>query len=130
MWLCKDLGFKVAKAIFPHHHQLQGIIHCVWPKQFLWISESRPWDHKIELKETFIPKSFKRIKTYNLTPGRTIRVGQIPERQFRERLYSAIPINNGLTIISLSTKRTESFDLVRIIDISMNTQSRMPIHCL
>ena len=27
--------------------------------------ESRPWDHKIELKDTFVPKSFK---TYNLTP--------------------------------------------------------------
>ena len=27
--------------------------------------ESRTWDHKIELKETFVPKSFK---TYNLTP--------------------------------------------------------------
>ena len=26
--------------------------------------ESRPWDHKIELKDTFTPKSFK---TYNLT---------------------------------------------------------------
>ena len=28
-------------------------------------SEARPWDHKIELKEGFQPKSFK---TYNLTP--------------------------------------------------------------
>jgi len=27
--------------------------------------EPRPWDHKIEMKETFVPKSFK---TYNLTP--------------------------------------------------------------
>ena len=27
--------------------------------------DSRPWDHKIELKDTFVPKSFK---TYNLTP--------------------------------------------------------------
>ena len=27
--------------------------------------ESRPWDHEIELKDTFVPKSFK---TYNLTP--------------------------------------------------------------
>ena len=27
--------------------------------------KSRSWDHKIELKEGFIPKSFK---TYNLTP--------------------------------------------------------------
>jgi len=27
--------------------------------------EPRPWDHKIEMKDTFVPKSFK---TYNLTP--------------------------------------------------------------
>jgi hypothetical protein len=27
--------------------------------------DSRPWDHKIELKDGFQPKSFK---TYNLTP--------------------------------------------------------------
>ena len=27
--------------------------------------EPRPWDHKIEMKESFVPKSFK---TYNLTP--------------------------------------------------------------
>ena len=30
--------------------------------------ESRPWDHKIDLKDTFTPKSFK---TYNLTPQDT-----------------------------------------------------------
>ena len=30
-----------------------------------WFPESQTWDHKIELKETFVPKSFK---MYNLTP--------------------------------------------------------------
>ena len=33
--------------------------------------ESRPWDHKIKLKDTFTPKSFK---TYNLTPQEQIEL--------------------------------------------------------
>ena len=33
--------------------------------------ESRRWDHKIEIKDTFIPKSFK---TYNLTPQEQIKL--------------------------------------------------------
>jgi len=33
--------------------------------------EPRPWDHKIELKDTFTPKSFK---TYNLTPEEQIEL--------------------------------------------------------
>ena len=33
--------------------------------------ESRPWDHKIETKEGFVPKSFK---TYNLTPAEQIEL--------------------------------------------------------
>jgi hypothetical protein len=33
--------------------------------------EPRPWDHKIELKDTFVPKSFK---TYNLTPEEQIEL--------------------------------------------------------
>ena len=36
--------------------------------------ESRPWDHKIELKDTFTPKSFK---TYNLTPQEQIKLDKI-----------------------------------------------------
>ena len=33
--------------------------------------ESRSWDHKIEMKNTFVPKSFK---TYNLTPQEQIEL--------------------------------------------------------
>ena len=36
--------------------------------------ESRPWDHKIELKDTFTPKSFK---TYNLSPQEQIELDKI-----------------------------------------------------
>jgi hypothetical protein len=35
------------------------------------IPESRPWDHKIELKEGFQPKS---CKSYNLTPEEQIEL--------------------------------------------------------
>ena len=53
------------------------------PKEFLeyldvfseekaaWFPEPRTWDHKIEMKDTFIPKSFK---TYNLTPQEQIEL--------------------------------------------------------
>ena len=36
-----------------------------------WFPESRQWDHKIKMKDTFIPKSFK---TYNLTPQEQIEL--------------------------------------------------------
>ena len=36
-----------------------------------WFPEPRQWDHKIEIKDTFIPKSFK---TYNLTPQEQIEL--------------------------------------------------------
>ena len=33
--------------------------------------EPRPWDHKIEMKDTFVPKSFK---NYNLTPKEQVEL--------------------------------------------------------
>ena len=44
------------------YHQYLDVFDKDKAERFL---ESRPWDHKIELKEGFQPKSFK---TYNLTP--------------------------------------------------------------
>ena len=35
-------------------------------KSAVQFPKPRSWDHKIELKDTFVPKSFK---TYNLTPA-------------------------------------------------------------
>ena len=41
--------------------------------------KSRPWDHKIELKDTFIPKSFK---TYNLTPEEQTELNKFLKENF------------------------------------------------
>ena len=53
--------------------------------------ESQPWDHKIELKDTFIPKSFK---TYNLTPKEQTELDK-----FGKRLYMTITIPYGISIL-------------------------------
>jgi hypothetical protein len=54
--------------------------------------ESRPWDHKIEMKEGFEPK---KLQPYT---GRTNQTGQILKGKPRKRIYSAISIANGLSI--------------------------------
>ena len=59
--------------------------------------ESKLWDHKIEMKEGFKPKSFK---NYNLTPTEQIeqRIEQIPQRKLGKRLYQTFPITYGISI--------------------------------
>ena len=74
--------------------------------------EPRPWDHKIEMKDTFIPKSFK---TYNLTQLEQIEL----DKFLKENLDKGY--------IRPSTKKTENLDHARIIDISMNIRSKTPI---
>ena len=54
--------------------------------------ESRHWDHKIELKDTFTPKSFK---TYNLTPQ---ELDKFLKKNLGQRLHSTITITNGIPI--------------------------------
>ena len=49
-------------------HDFQDVFSEEKAARFL---ESRPWDHKIELKDTFTPKSFK---MYNLTPQEQIKL--------------------------------------------------------
>ena len=77
--------------------------------------ESRPWDHKIELKDTFTPKSFK---TYNLTSQEQIELDKI----LKENLDNlTITITNGIPIFILLTRKMENSDPVKIIDTLMNT---------
>ena len=55
-------GLPLTDQIPKEYHQYLDVFDEVKAKRF---PESRPWDHKIKLKEEFQPKSFK---TYNLTP--------------------------------------------------------------
>jgi hypothetical protein len=43
--------------------------------------ESRPWDHKIEMKKGFEPKSFK---NYNLTPAEQIELDKFLEENCKK----------------------------------------------
>jgi Reverse transcriptase (RNA-dependent DNA polymerase) len=44
-------------------------------------SESRPWDHKIEMKEDFEPKSFK---NYNLTPAEQLELDKFLKENLKK----------------------------------------------
>ena len=77
--------------------------------------ESRPWDHKIELKDTFTPKSFK---TYNLSPQEQIELDKI----LKENTKATFDHHNHQLDphFSLLTRKMENSDLVKIINTLMN----------
>ena len=85
--------------------------------------ESRPWDHKIKLKDTFTPKSFK---TYNLTPQEQIKLDKFLKGKLGQRLHLTFTITNWISIFILLTRKMENSDLVKIINTLMNIWSRMP----
>ena len=51
--------------------EFHGFLDIFSKKSAARFPEPQSWDHKIELKDTFIPKSFK---TYNLTPAEQIEL--------------------------------------------------------
>jgi hypothetical protein len=75
--------------------------------------ESRPWDHKIEMKEGFEPKSFK---NYNLTPAEQIKLNKFLEENLEKGIFSH-PNRQWPPHFSLFQKRMANFDHVRITDI-------------
>ena len=52
----------------PEYHKFLDIFNKKWASQF---PDKRPWDHKIDMKPDFEPKSFK---NYNLTPAEQIEL--------------------------------------------------------
>ena len=62
----KKEGISPEKLVPEEYHEYLDIFDKGKANQF---PEERPWDHKIEMKEGFEPKSFK---TYNLTPEEQI----------------------------------------------------------
>ena len=66
---------NLKKKILPLEEQIPKAFHnfldVFSEEKAACFPESRPWDHKVELKDTFTPKSFK---TYNLTPQEQIEL--------------------------------------------------------
>ena len=74
--------------------------------------EPRSWDHKIELKEGFIPKSFK---TYNLTPQEQIELDKFLKENTEKAIYDHRNRQWPLHF-SLWTKKMVNYNLVKTID--------------
>ena len=69
---------NLKKKVLPLEEQIPKEFHdfldVFSDEKAAWFLESRPWDHKIKLKDTFTPKSFK---TYNLTPQEQIKLDKL-----------------------------------------------------
>ena len=78
VWICSKTNLATDMAIAenlkkedltdeqivpPEYHKYLDIFDEKWAS---WIPDKWPWDHKIEMKPGFEPKSFK---NYNLTPA-------------------------------------------------------------
>ena len=74
--------------------------------------ESKPWDHKIEMKEGFEPKSFK---NYNLTLAEQLELDNfLKEKGISDHLNHPWHLH-----LSSYLKRMENSDHVKIINILM-----------
>ena len=78
--------------------------------------ESRPCDHKIELKDTFTPKFFK---TYNLTPQEQIKLDKFLKETWIKATFDHHN-HKWDPHFSLLTRKMESSDLVKIINTLTN----------
>ena len=73
--------------------------------------EQRPWDHKIELKDGFQPKSFK---TYNLTPEEQKELDSWTKEKLRQRVHLTITVTNGITVLRCQKERWKTQTLSRL----------------
>ena len=69
----KKEALPVEKQILEEFHEFLDIFS---EEKAAWFPKPWQWDHKIEMKDTFVPKSFK---TYNLTPQEQIKLDKLKE---------------------------------------------------
>ena len=67
----KKADLPIEKQVPPEYHEYLDVFDEQKADRF---PSSRIWDHKIEMKPDFVPKSFK---TYNLTPAEQIELDKI-----------------------------------------------------
>jgi hypothetical protein len=90
-----------------------------------WSPESNMWDHKIDMKEGFEPKSFK---NYNLTPEEQKELDKFLDKNSEKGyIWPSSHLKHHLS--SLSRRRMEDFDHVKIIGTWMTGQLKMHILC-
>ena len=97
---------KPDKELVPEeYHKYLDIFNEEKVAQF---PESKPWDHKIKMKEGFEPKSFK---NYNLTPAEQLKLDN-----FYKENYISDHLNHPWHLhFSLYLKRMETSNRVRLL---------------
>ena len=86
--------------------------------------EPRQWDHKIEMKKGFEPKSFK---AYNLTPEEQIKLDKFLKENLKKGYIK--PSQSPMASLFFFVKKKDgNYALAKTIDTLMNGQSRMHIH--
>jgi hypothetical protein len=102
---------KTDKELVPaEYHDCLDIFDEEKAHQF---PKSRPWNHKIEMKEGFKPKSFK---NYNLTPVEQIELDKFLKKNLKKG-YIRPSQYLWCHPFSLFQRKMENFDLVRTTDI-------------
>jgi hypothetical protein len=74
----KKINKMDKKLVLAEYHDYLDIFNEEKAHQF---PESRPWDHKIKIKEWFEPKL---LKNYNLTPVKQIKLDKFLKRNLKE----------------------------------------------
>ena len=109
------------KQIVPlEYHEYLDIFN---KKRASWFPDKWPWDHKIEMKPGFEPKSFK---NYNLTPAEQEKLDKFLKENL-EKGYIQKSESPMASPFFLSKRKMANFNLVKTTNFWMNGWSKMPI---
>ena len=111
----KKQEHTVEEMVPKEYHEFLNVFSEEKAARFL---ESKEWDHKIDMKEGFEPKSFK---NYNLTPEEQVKL----DKFLKENVISEHHNHQWHHCSSSSKRKIENFNLVRITIISMTGLSKM-----
>ena len=98
----KKKELPITELIPPEYHEF---LDAFDKEKANWFPESKKWDHKIDMKEGFEPKSFK---NYNLTPEEQVELDTFLKEN---RIYLTITISYGIAILLCKEKRWETSTL-------------------
>ena len=93
----KKQEHTVEEMVPKEYHEFLNVFSEEKAARFL---ESKEWDHKIDMKEGFEPKSFK---NYNLTPEEQVELDKFL-KEILEKGYIR-PITNGIFIFLCQKER-------------------------
>jgi hypothetical protein len=116
----KKADLPVEKLILEDLHDFLDVFDDNKANRF---PESNMWDHKIDIKEWFEPKSFK---NYNLTPEEQKELDKFLDENLEKNIFDHLS-RPKRHCSSLSRRRMEDFDHVKTIGTWMTGQLKMHI---